>query len=126
MVRLFVYGTLKIGFRNYKILEDRSAYLGWHKTPEIYTLKDLGYFPGLELNGSHSIQGEVYQLGDDVLKDVDFLENYPHMYDRMEIETMWGPAWMYYISPKSAWYGRGNDKIIEDGIWNKDAIAGMC
>jgi len=119
--RVFVYGTLKQGGRANHLMQDKSAFLGWHITPAEYTLKDLGYFPGVELNGKSVVQGEVYQISDDLLDELDYLENYPHMYERKLIDTPYGPAWIYYLSPNSAWHGRPNC-IIEDGIWNvKDA-----
>lgn len=115
-VLVFVYGTLKKGFSNYPhYLEGKSALLGRHTTEAVYQFRNLGSFPGVELSGSTAVKGEVYQVGDGVMNMLDWLENYPKMYNRKEIDTEWGSAWMYYLNPNSNWTGRG--EFIEDGIW---------
>jgi len=114
-VRVFVYGTLKRGYQNnMHYLFGKSAMLGQHTTKPHYTLKDLGYYPAVELCGTTAVKGEVYQIADDVLQELDWLEGYPAFYERELIDTEYGPSWMYYLSPARM---DNTYKVIESGEW---------
>ena len=94
MTRVFVYGTLKRGHGNHLLL-CASRFLGECHTPPVYSLHDLGFFPGLVSGGQTSITGEVYEVNDDTLEALDVLEGYPRFYDRELIDTPYGAAWVY-------------------------------
>jgi len=94
MTKVFVYGTLKRGQGNHSLLYG-SSYLGECHTPPAYSLHDLGYFPGMVRGGHTSIPGEVYEIDDDTLATMDVLEGFPWYYNREQIETPFGTAWVY-------------------------------
>jgi gamma-glutamylcyclotransferase (GGCT)/AIG2-like uncharacterized protein YtfP len=106
-----VYGTLKQGQYNHPVLGRQGAeYLG----TDILTgwvMYDLGSFPCIvptKLSGS--IVVEVYKVAD--LKATDRLEGYPGFYDRVQVATHYGSAWIYFMreAPQGA-------ELINSGVW---------
>ena len=58
---LFVYGSLLSGLHNHSLLDNEEAtLLGEATTPPEFSLLDLGSYPGLSLDGTTSVKGEVY------------------------------------------------------------------
>lgn len=112
-----VYGSLRktMGNHNYYLLN--SKYKGTFTTEPEYTLHSLSAYPGLKLNGNHSIVMEVYEVDEKTLETLNRLEGYrpgdkATFYDRIEINTPWGKAFTYiYVNelPK--------DSIVESGDW---------
>ncbi|TNF89380.1 MAG: gamma-glutamylcyclotransferase [Gammaproteobacteria bacterium] len=96
MNRVFVYGTLKRGQRNAHFMHG-ARYLGQHLTSKIFSMYEFGGFPAVCERGRHAISGEVYQVDDHHFRRLDDLEWYPHFYQRIEIPTNWGHAWMYIV-----------------------------
>ncbi len=92
--RVFVYGTLLRGQANHHLLAD-ATYLGAHRTEPCYSLIVLGAFPGLLPGGGIAVQGEVYAVDTAGLRRLDWLEEYPRLYDRRLIGTAFGRAWVY-------------------------------
>ena len=106
MHKVFVYGTLRVGEGNYKRLlanKEGANYLG-EDIIEDFTMVHLGGFPALVKNediGPNSLQlpvkGDVFEVDDEVMQNLDWLEGYPSFYDRMEVETADnGECWVYY------------------------------
>jgi len=96
---VFVYGSLKKGFRNNKVLGD-SKYVGTFKTTTKFKMLDLGYYPALMLDdvGGNVVLGELYEVSGDTFERLDQLEGYPHMYDRDIITLSNGSkAWVYFM-----------------------------
>lgn len=79
-----VYGTLKKGGSNHKLLGD-SAFIGSGCTPYSYYMLDLGYFPAIT-PGNHSIYCEVYDVSPTVLSLLDKLEGSPTFYNREPVK----------------------------------------
>ena len=50
MNNIFVYGTLRRGEHNNRLLSG-AKFKGFYETEPIYVLRNLGSFPGLMLNG---------------------------------------------------------------------------
>ena len=94
--KVAVYGSLRKGLHNHVLLED-SDYLGLDKLQGEYTLLDLGSFPGLILQGDTDITIEVYEVDEETFQNLDWLEGYPSFYNRTEVETLYGTAWVYYL-----------------------------
>lgn len=109
-----VFGSLRTGLWNNPILES-SQLLGITKTASVFTLKDLGSFPGLLHVGNTAVVVEVYEVDNEqTWARLDRLEGYPNFYNRMIIETEFGYAWLYY-NPLTDRYL--NTETVESGDW---------
>jgi gamma-glutamylcyclotransferase (GGCT)/AIG2-like uncharacterized protein YtfP len=99
--KVFVYGTLKKGnsVRGLNMFRDRGVeYVSDAVTTEAeFSLYDLGAFPAVTSSGNNRISGEVWEVDENMMKVLDDIEGYPEFYNRMEIKTTQGKAWMYYI-----------------------------
>lgn len=109
--RVFVYGTLMRGQRNSHFLED-AEFIGNFVTAKKYSMYDFADYPAVCLNGRHAIQGEIYAVTDRQFQRLDDLEWYPNYYQRIEISTDFGQAWMYIVQRGLC---RGRKKI--PGRW---------
>jgi len=83
LVKVFVYGTLKKGLGNHKLLES-SKFIGNALTVGKWAMvgKGMGFPYVLErdsINGK-CIQGEVYEVNNEVAERLDILEGVPHHY----------------------------------------------
>ena len=74
--KLFVYGTLRKGFRLHKYLADKSRFIGTGMMQGI--LYDLGDYPGVMPSGEGEVLGEVYELEDSLiqLEELDDIEGF--------------------------------------------------
>lgn len=120
MNKVFVYGSLLSGMGNHGLLAN-SRCLGETKSPARFSMLDLGYFPGVIKNEQgESIIGEVYEIDDNTLRHLDQLEGYRIMnpegglYNREEIETEFGVAYIYTYNNN---YGRKLDSFVFGGDW---------
>lgn len=102
--RVFVYGTLKQGYRNHFLLRGQ-AFLGERTTEPKFVLYDFGKsytngnWPQMhhdEANGV-AVRGELYEVDDRCLDALDKLESYPEYYDRKLIELPGDAPAMAYI-----------------------------
>jgi len=120
-MRVLVYGTLK---RGGALSPNMSAgtYLGEYSTEPEFTLVNLGWFPGLIHRGSTSVQGEVYEMPDSSLSLLDRIEGYPSLYDREEIETPYGRAWVYVYNSGHRELDTFN--VIDNGVWENSGDRG--
>ncbi len=71
--------------------------MGAHVTDCIYSMYEFGTFPAVCQDGEQAIEGEVYLVSGRQFKLLDELEWYPHFYQRIEIPTRHGEAWMYIV-----------------------------
>ena len=109
---LFVYGTLRCGFCNHFLLHGATFY-GLARSREKYALFVEGIPYVSRAEAVSRIVGEVFQVDEETLEQVDRLEGHPHWYRREEIEVtladgsnVW--AWMYFNeSPRG--------RLIESG-----------
>ncbi len=81
---LFVYGTLKRGQRNHGLMRE-ARFLGETVTEPRYTLFDLGSFPGMISGGNTAVQGELYEVGPELLARLDRHEGVPRFYVRKKL-----------------------------------------
>ncbi len=97
--KVFVYGTLKRGnsIRGLDSWGDAEFVGNAVTSKNKFTLYSLGAFPAVSKDGSDHIAGEVWSVDDDVLNTLDSIEGYPDFYNRMQVDTTQGLAWMYYI-----------------------------
>jgi gamma-glutamylcyclotransferase (GGCT)/AIG2-like uncharacterized protein YtfP len=86
MTTIFVYGTLKRGYGNWeRLLKDRAEFLGEAVSIDKTYAMWLTGFPLLAdtRNGSGSyVVGELFEVSDEVLSDLDRLEGHPGWYCR--------------------------------------------
>jgi gamma-glutamylaminecyclotransferase len=101
---IFTYGTLKKGLHNNYLLKD-SKFIG-----EAITKNKYGLFPSvcesfpfaIKSYADVEIFGEVYEIDNNTLERLDYLEGYPTLYYRETIEVIL------------------NNKIIEATIYFKN------
>ncbi|OXA61140.1 putative gamma-glutamylcyclotransferase CG2811 isoform X2 [Folsomia candida] len=91
---VFVYGTLKFGEPNHHWLTDPAhgfaKFVGEGTTKQLYPLViaskyNIPFLLDSPRTGKH-IRGEVYEIDDKMLANLDILEEYPKLYTRREEE----------------------------------------
>jgi gamma-glutamylcyclotransferase (GGCT)/AIG2-like uncharacterized protein YtfP len=113
---VFIYGTLRRGEAgSMSIRFPNSKFIGDAKVNG--SLYDLGAYPGLLLNESNSVvTGEVYEVDDETLKELDDFEGSSH-YLRKQFEVSLGTerrvCWTYEPNPE--FYSPA--KLITSGDW---------
>lgn len=83
-INIFVYGTLMQGQRAHRLL-DGAKFVGTYSLPG-YSMYDCGSFPGIKESGNGCVIGEVYEITDDFLPELDRYEGEGSLYDR---ELVW-------------------------------------
>tara|TARA_R110000765_G_scaffold2440_5_gene7463 strand:- start:1810 stop:2730 length:921 start_codon:yes stop_codon:yes gene_type:complete len=101
--RVAVYGTLKKGYGNHRLLAD-SEFIGKAKTEYTYPLLVNG-LPYLydEMGVGEQVRLEVYDVDDKTFDALDSLEGHPTFYERRKIWVQmddWSKAecWVYFIN----------------------------
>lgn len=120
-MKLAVYGSLKKGYSNHKVIRDTGTYLGscW---VEDYALADEGHFPSAFKFPGKKIWVEVYEVSPTTLAATDRLEGYhperstDNFYTREQVDTLFGPAFMYArlrsnLTAHSVYW-------FPDGVWD--------
>lgn len=111
--RIFVYGTLKRGGRNHRLLS-RARFMVTTHTLLRFTMVSCGPYPAIVADGRREIHGEVYEVSEETLEALDRLEDYPSLYDRIEVPLAdGGTALTYVMRPEDA---EGHPEIPE-GRW---------
>ncbi|XP_015179801.1 PREDICTED: putative gamma-glutamylcyclotransferase CG2811 isoform X2 [Polistes dominula] len=97
--RIFVYGTLKRGEPNHKLIQDKAngyaKFLGIAKTTSSYPLIIATKYnipfllkkPGV----GHHVMGEIYDVDSKMLTKLDELEEHPNFYKRTEEDVLMAP-----------------------------------
>jgi gamma-glutamylaminecyclotransferase len=109
--QVFVYGTLKRGQRNHHYLV-QAEFVGDHLSEECFSMYQFDDYPAVTENGSHAVSGEIYRVNRLGFEMLDELEGYPRFYQRIEIATDYGCAWMYIVKPDLC-----RDKLLLAGTW---------
>ena len=116
---VFVYGSLKQGYGNHRLLED-SKFLGKYITRDAdFYMISLHSFPGvLKTEGGEgfSISGELYEIDDATLKNLDILEGNGHFYKRelVEVLSFSEKAWMYVLMDMPRSFHSLDGRVIEN------------
>ena len=108
-----VYGSLRQGHGNNRLLID-SEFLNTELSVSEFTMHSLGGFPAL-VEGTDRVVIELYGVDDLTFARLDQLEGYPTMYNRRQITTSHGDAWVYFMEALH-W---GSDGVVEGGDWTK-------
>ncbi len=121
MYYIFVYGTLKKGFGNNYLLSG-SKFLGERKTIESkWDMINLGWFPAV-VYGKNDIIGELYEVDELTLKNVDHLEGNGTFYTRelVSVSNISDPVWMYIMPYKQNYFSEcTNDDRVKIITSNK-------
>ena len=97
-MKLFTYGTLKKGHYNNYLLNG-AEYLGSSKIKGYQCINSPGFPYAIKAKDDSSIIiGDVFEIERHHLSTTDRLEGYPIHYNRSEVETDYGTAWIYYIT----------------------------
>lgn len=114
-----VYGTLRKDQGNWKwaLSDSETAEMLGEERIKGFGMVSLGGFPAVytDTENEEGIQSEIYAVNDNVFYSLDRLEGYPHFYNRKEIDTQYGKAWIYFIDS----YSKESSNQIEDGDWIK-------
>ncbi len=113
MYNVFVYGSLKQGFHNHKILQAQE-FIGRFRTAQAsYHMQHLGVYPGVTHQGNSYIQGELYKVNDECLVLLDELEENGKVYQRELIEIADYPerCWMYFLVKQDVAFSEGQNKF---------------
>jgi gamma-glutamylaminecyclotransferase len=113
--RLFVYGTLRRGERNHRLLT-HSAFVGLACTVPGFRLYNLGHFPGMVAISRGRVHGELVDVDDATLARVDELESHPRFYLRTPIALADGQIVETYLLRVDQVGGR---PAISGGDWTR-------
>lgn len=85
-VQVFVYGTLKRGFRLNHFMEGEFI---CNALAHNYKLVGLGVYPGMVLADTYdsSVLGEVWEIDRNTLSKLDIVEGVPSLFDRVQLEV---------------------------------------
>ena len=85
---VFVYGTLKQGETNHRVMTSASGeFISTAKLPGYYMVNTPWYpFAAKSDNDDDYIEGELYKVPLEKLHILDTLEGYPQLYDRDVVE----------------------------------------
>lgn len=87
---LFVYGSLKKGFDNHKLLEKYARRIGKASTVAKFGMFEAGFgnYPYLIQKSLNTIKGELYQITrKELLARIDEFEGAPEYYERKKIKV---------------------------------------
>lgn len=116
---IFVYGSLKEGQLNHRLLEMGGAkFVAFDCIKGDWWLADYEHFPGIVRDDAAvdvKVFGEIYEVNAECLAAVDMLEDHPHLFRREKVTTEGGiSVWVYIATDAVADYA---SDIIEEGIW---------
>lgn len=126
-INVFVYGTLLSGFNNYNYyLKDKAKLIDKDVAVEKFKMFNLGFFPACIFtdNQADIVYGEIYSVDEETFQNLDRLEGYPRLYDRIKINEFllnysyaeMKPIWIYVQKPEQL---RESTEHIESGNWRK-------
>lgn len=117
MYKAFVYGSLKRGFGNHRVL-DGGEFIGHSVTADNnYSMFPMGGFPGVTSDGDKAVIGELYEVDEQGLRRLDQLEGNGHFYTREEVDVVLEDsetikAWMYLLPHRyNHRTGVGSDRV---------------
>lgn len=127
-----VYGSLRQGMSNHRVMGPDPTLLGTFETQPEYTMYSVsGYFPALVEGGHTSITMEVYELDEKAFEAVNNLEGFiseGHEHNHYDRKLMWTPfgnayGYLYNLDPGGLYPVLSGDwvKFKEtDNLVNKD------
>ncbi len=112
--RVFVYGSLRRGCMNHHHLEG-AKFIRQVRTSQGFRLHDLGPFPAMvwDAEARSSVVGEVWEVSEEHLANLDRFEGHPNLYCRKNIYLEDGSRVDTYLYARQ---NAGRD-VIPDGDW---------
>ncbi len=115
-MRLFVYGTLLRGEDNHGQVRG-ARFITEARTEACYRLVEMGGYPALLEAGDTAIAGEIYEVDDALLADLDAFEDVPELYERKPLRLVGHEAEGYVMRAERA---RGRP-VIASGDYRRRA-----
>lgn len=113
MRKIAVYGSLRKGLGNHRLIED-STQLSTEEVEIPYKMISLGGFPGLIPSDTlNKIKIELYEVTDHTYRRVEMLEGYPSFYQKNIIKSSLGEVEVYVLEDPR--YQSSNP--VESGDW---------
>jgi gamma-glutamylcyclotransferase (GGCT)/AIG2-like uncharacterized protein YtfP len=116
--RLFVYGSLKRGFRHHDLLGG-APFEGDARTAPGFSLVLQGEYPALVRSGTECVHGELFRVTDELLAELDRFEGCPDLYRRELISLDDGTSALSYLIPPHR--AQALQKIAE-GRWIESSL----
>lgn len=114
--RVFVYGTLMRGGR-YHALMAGAELVGEAFSAPGYRLYDLGPYPAMREEGEGEVIGEIYDVDDATLAELDRLEGHPDYYRRARVRLADGSeVTSYLFVDERELVGA---KVVASGDWRR-------
>jgi gamma-glutamylcyclotransferase (GGCT)/AIG2-like uncharacterized protein YtfP len=111
---LFAYGSLMRGEPAHDRL-GAARFIAEARTEPMFTLVDLGAYPGLVAIGSDRVAGEIWEVPCGLLHALDRYEEVPEIYERKELVLGTRVAETYVLRSEHA-HGRPR---IASGAWRR-------
>lgn len=84
-ILVFTYGTLMTGRKNHYIIKEGKclgdAYI------KGFALYDLGEYPGIKSEEGKTVKGELYEISEELLPDLDYFESDGCLYNRVAVNV---------------------------------------
>ena len=96
--RLFVYGSLKRGFRHHRVLGG-APFAGSVRTARGFHLVMQGEYPALVREGEGYVEGELFLVTAELLVELDQFEGCPDLYQRELVPLEDGTSAESYLIP---------------------------
>lgn len=114
---IFVYGTLKRGYRNSSLCSDSIRNIPCAVKGTMYD-SHMGY-PILTLTGDYVIHGELITIPKSQLYNFDMLQGYPNYYDRqvvsISVQDKTYKAYVYTMNNVDQFLSKKS--IVQSGVW---------
>jgi len=110
MIRVFVYGSLLTGLSNHRVLAGAKLIEAGEK--DIHCkMVSLGAYPALiQTSLENSITGELYEVDEEGLQRLDYLEGHPNFYKRIQVDGVW----VYFLNRE---HDINRYTVIDSGDW---------
>jgi gamma-glutamylaminecyclotransferase len=98
--QIFVYGTLKKGMPNHRLIaDDTASKMVFDDALVKGRLYSLGQYPAIVPGEFGFTKGEVWEVSDETLLTLDHLEGHPDFYVRQEVSLLgsWHMVWAYML-----------------------------
>jgi gamma-glutamylcyclotransferase (GGCT)/AIG2-like uncharacterized protein YtfP len=95
-MKLFVYGTLRHAQPAHGMLRGAKL-VARARTDPHYTLVDMGGYPAMVEGGTTCVSGEIYEVDDALIPDLDAYEDAPGLYERAKRRIDGHEVWVYLL-----------------------------